>query len=127
MEGFSFSFFFVGGGVNRKTCMTLLNMGAEVDSRDNDLRTPLMWAAKRNQLKCAEILLDFKASTDLQDVGGYSALHVACGHGHNAIVSLLLDRGASLTLVNKEGFACLEIAEKTGSSDVAMAIVKHRR
>ena len=102
-------------------------MGAEVDSRDNNYRTPLMWAAKTNQLKCAEILLDFKASSDLQDVGGDSALNVACGQGHAPVVNLLLDHGTNLTLRNKQGLSCLEIAAKAGSSDVAMAIVKHKR
>ena len=102
-------------------------MGADVDSRDNNHRTPLMWAAKRNQLKCAEILFDFKASPDLQDIGGDSALHVACAQGHAAFVTLLLDRGASLTLCNKQEFACLEVAAKAGSNDAVMAIAKHKR
>ena len=102
-------------------------MGADVDSRDNNRRTPLMWAAKNNQLKCAEILFDFKASPDLQDIGGDAALHVACAQGHAAFVTLLLERGASLTLCNKHGFACLEVAAKAGSDDAAMAIVKHKR
>ena len=102
-------------------------MGAEVDSKDNKFRTPLMWAAKGNHLKCAEVLLNFKASADLQDIGGDSALHVACGQGHPAVVSLLLEHGASSTLSNKQGFACLEIAAKAGSSDAAMALVKHKR
>ena len=107
--------------------MTLLNLGADVDSRDNNHRTPLMWAARRNQLKCAEILFDFKASPDQQDIDGDTALHAACAHGHTAFVTLLFDRGASLTLCNKHGFACLEVAAKVGSSDVAMAIAKHKR
>ena len=102
-------------------------MGADVDSKDNNYRTPLMWVARRNQLKCAEILFDFKASPDLQDIGGDTALHLACAHGHAAFVTLLLDCGASLTLCNKQEFACLEVAAKTGSVDVAMAIAKHKR
>ena len=102
-------------------------MGAEVDSRDNNYRTPLIWSVKGNNLKCAQILLDNKASVDLQDADEDSALHVACGLGHADITSLLLDRGASLTLLNKREHTCLEVAAKAGSSDVAMTIVKHRR
>ena len=107
--------------------MTLLNMGADVDSRDNYHRTPLMWAAKENQRICAQVLLDFKASPDLQDENGDSALHLACFGGHAAFVTLLLDRGVSLTLRNKQEFACLETAAKAGSCDVALAIAKHER
>ena len=102
-------------------------MGAEVDSRDNNYRTPLMWSVKRKNIKCALILLDNKASVDLQDMDGDSAFHVACGQGHADIASLLLDRGASLTLRNKQEHTCLDVAAKAGSSDVAMTIVKHRR
>ena len=112
---------------NRKSCLVLLSMGAEVDSRDNKFRTPLMWASQGNHTKCADVLLDSKASADLQDVGGDTALHVACGQGHPAIVTLLLDHGASSTLRNKQGLACLEVAAKAGSCDAAMAIAKHER
>lgn len=112
---------------HRKSCLALLNMGAEVDNRDNNYRTPLMWAAKTNQLKCVEILLDFKAFTDLQNVADDTALNVACAQGHAAIVNLLLDHGAIPMLQNKQEFSCLEVAAKAGSSDVAMAIVKHKR
>ena len=113
--------------LRRKSCLTLLNMGADVDSRDNKNQTPLMWAAMKNQPKCAEVLLDFKASLDLQDTKGDSALHLACFGGHAAIVTLLMDRGASLTLRNKEELTCIEIAAKAGSFDVAMVIVNHER
>ena len=111
----------------RKTCETLLKLGAEVDSRDNNSRTALMWSVKRNHLQCAQILLDFKATIDLQDTNGDSALHMACGLSHATIMRLLLDRGASLTLRNKRKYSCLEIAAKAGSSDAAMAIAKHKR
>ena len=86
-----------------------------------------MWSVQKNNLQCAKILLDFKASVDFRDTEGDSALHVACGQGHAAIVRLLLDCGASLMLCNKGGNGCLEIAAKGGSSDVAMTIVKHKR
>lgn len=102
-------------------------MGAEVDSRDNNSQTALMWSVKRNHLQCVQILLDFKASIDLQDTNGDSALHMACGLSHATVLSLLLDRGASLTLRNKREYACLEIARKAGSSDAAMVIAKHKR
>jgi len=86
-----------------------------------------MWSVKRNHLQCAQILLDFKATIDLQDTNGDSALHMACGLSHATIMRLLLDRGASLTLRNKRKYSCLEIAAKAGSSDAAMAIAKHKR
>ena len=86
-----------------------------------------MWSVRNNNLQCVKTLLDFKASLDLQDTDGDSALHVACGQGHAAIVRLLLDCGANMLLCNKGGKCCLEIAAKTGSSDVAMTIVKHKR
>ena len=86
-----------------------------------------MWSVQKNNLQCAKILLDCKASVDLQDTDGDSALHVACGQGHAAIVRLLLDRGANLMLCNKNGNGWLEIAVKAGSSEVALTIVKHKR
>jgi len=121
-EAFYFIFF-----LRRKGCETLLKFGAEVDSKDNNSRTALMWSVQKNNLECARLLLDYKASVDLQDTDGDCALHAACGQGHVAMVRLLLDSGASLMLCNKRGNGCLEIAAKAGSSDVALAIVKHKR
>ena len=86
-----------------------------------------MLAANNNQFKCVEVLLEFKASPNLQDTHGNSALLLACAQGHGAIVNLLMDHGASLTLNNNQDFDCLELAAKAGSCDVVMAIVNHKR
>ena len=102
-------------------------MGAEINCRDNNFQTPLMLSVKGNHAKCAELLLDHKASADLWDNDGDSALHMACGQGRGAIVELLLDRGASVVLLNNRDHACLETAAKAGSCEVAMVFVKHKR
>ena len=58
---------------------------------------------------------------------GDSALHIACSQGHVNIVNMLLDNGASLAICNTHGLTCLEVAVRTGNSEVAMALVKHPR
>ena len=49
---------------------------------------------------------------------GETALHGAAGRGANAIVQLLVDRGACLNATNDKGYTPLAIAEGAGSGIV---------
>ena len=68
-----------------------------------------------------------QASPDDVNSEGDTALHIACKQGHIGIVNLLMENGASLTVCNTQGLTCLEVAVRTGNSDVAMAMVKNSR
>ena len=51
-----------------------------VNRRDEDGRSPLLiCTATKGQgaLECMETLLEYKAEVDLQDKGGFTALHLA--------------------------------------------------
>lgn len=52
---------------NGKTIALLLSHGADVNATDNNDGTPLMIAAKRNQVEGTECLLQQKAKTSLVD------------------------------------------------------------
>ena len=107
--------------------MTLLSMGADVDGKDFNQCTPLIFAARMGNRKCAEILLDREASLDHQDIDGDTALHKAARYGHVVILNLLLDRGAKMSITNYTDHAFIESAIAVGGSDIAMATVKHNR
>ena len=68
-----------------------------------------------------------QASPDDVNSEGDTALHIACKQGHIGIVNLLMENRASLTVCNTQGLTCLEVAVRTGKSDVAMAMVKNSR
>ncbi len=75
----------------------LIRAGADVNARDNDGWTALMWASWSGLTKIAAALADHKADVNVLDRQGNSALTVAAMRGNAAIVKLLLEKGAKAT------------------------------
>ena len=51
-----------------------------------------------------KVLLDYKADTNLCNKYGTSALHVASGNGHAAVIELLLARSAQINVIESLPF-----------------------
>ena len=87
-----------------------------VDDRDYRGRTPLHAAVESQQIEVAQFLLIQGANIDATCVGdGKTALHMACslltGDGiNNAVVLMLLERGAKHDAVCEKGFTALHYA-----------------
>ena len=54
----------------RKTALTLLRQGADVNKGSSNGVTPLMWAASEGNSVCVELLLSWGARTDLRATAG---------------------------------------------------------
>ncbi|KAI9489635.1 hypothetical protein BDB00DRAFT_842351 [Zychaea mexicana] len=67
----------------------------DIDARDEDGTTPLIYAACFGKMDIAQALLEAGAKTDVQDSYGWSALMWATNNSHEAIVKVLLESGAS--------------------------------
>jgi hypothetical protein len=84
-------------GLNRAVEMLLHDQDStsialmhEINSRDNDGRTPLLWAAARGHEAVVRLLLDTgKADIDSKDRAGLTPLWWAAARGHEAIVKVL--------------------------------------
>ncbi|NCG57103.1 MAG: hypothetical protein GWP35_09400 [Proteobacteria bacterium] len=76
----------------------LLEKGAEVNARDTDGFTPLMWAARSSTPEIVQLLLEKGADVNARTTGGFTPLMVAAGNskGKSAeIKQLLIDAGAT--------------------------------
>ena len=111
----------------RKSCVILLEMGADINSPDIVGWTPLLWAAKAGNLGVAELLLERGVLTDHVDIDGNAALHVAAHFNQVETTRILMNYGASLLLLNKRGMTCLDVAMEAQNNEVVMVIVKHQR
>jgi ankyrin repeat-rich membrane spanning protein len=81
---------------------SLLENGANVNERNNDNETALIWASQKNNKDVIEILLEYKPKLDLIDKNGWSALKVACrNHQTKDIVELLVDTGANINQISE--------------------------
>jgi ankyrin repeat protein/IS1 family transposase len=94
-----------GGSVSEEdlneTVKYLLDFGADVNTREQLDRTPLMWAIEANHLNIARTLLNRGADVNLRAVcdclhSGWTALMFAARYGRPAFIGPLLDKGADI-------------------------------
>ncbi len=73
----------------------LLNEDADVNAKDKNHKTALMWAAVKGHTDVVKLLLDSGASVHIKTmIGGKTALQYATDKGHTEIIRLLRETGA---------------------------------
>ena len=72
--------------------------------------TPLHYASAKGHLEIAQYLLTNGAIVDALSPGNTTPLMMAVQSGNDALVKLLLDKGADLQVRNSQGFTAIDIA-----------------
>ncbi|XP_019865563.2 protein TANC2-like isoform X2 [Aethina tumida] len=87
----------------------------------------LIAAAGQGHVDIVEYLLDMaEINADLPDtITGETALTIAAANGCHAVCSALINRGASLSVVNKKEMAALHLAVKEGHWAVAERLIQN--
>jgi ankyrin repeat protein len=78
----------------------LINAGADVNARDQDLGTPLAAASYNGNPDAVRLLLDRGAEVDAKDGEGMTPLMNASLNGKAEVVRLLLAKGADVNAVS---------------------------
>jgi uncharacterized protein len=86
-----------------------------VEEPDRDGRTPLMRATINTRLDTMRLLLDSGANPDIQDKGGWSALHFAAQEQSAEAIELLVSHGATV-----------DIADSHGNTPLSRAVFNYR-
>ena len=96
-----------GGGGRIEKVETLLNDGStptNITGKDRRHGTALHMASLKGQREIVELLLNDGALLEAKTPKlSATALIFACGGGHDGIVKLLLDRGADIHTIYKNG------------------------
>eukprot|EP00928_Gymnodinium_smaydae_P037787 TRINITY_DN26188_c0_g8_i1.p1 TRINITY_DN26188_c0_g8~~TRINITY_DN26188_c0_g8_i1.p1 ORF type:complete len:543 (+),score=80.12 TRINITY_DN26188_c0_g8_i1:138-1766(+) len=87
---------------------------AGVDDSTKLLQLQLFCASAEGQVDAVLRALESRASVNLHDYGGQSALHVAAGHGHDQVVELLLEQRSAVTAADHAGLTPLVLAQQGG-------------
>ncbi|MEO6186376.1 MAG: ankyrin repeat domain-containing protein [Steroidobacteraceae bacterium] len=95
----------------------------DVNRREADGTTALMWAVRRNDLASARALLRAGARVDDVNVNAVSALQIACSNGSEALMRLLLDAGASIEKRDGAGETPLMSAVRSGEVQAVRLLV----
>jgi len=94
-----------------------------VNQREPDGTTALMWTVRSDDLAGARSLLRKGARVDDANVNGVTALHLACANANTAMVQLLLESGADIEKRDGAGETPLMTAVRSGDVSVVRALL----
>ncbi len=110
---------------NRDSVRAMLKDGADVNTAQADGMTALHWAATKNDVDLAKLLLvagaNLKAATR---IGGYTPLLIASRSGHADMVTALLAAGSDPNAATANGATPLMFAAQAGSVPTVNALLK---
>lgn len=104
----------------------LLDEGADVDTPNQHRSTPLLYAAKKNQLDVAAMLIERGARVGLCNDSKTTALHCAASSGHLAMCQLLVAKGADLRAEDEDSDTPLCVATEGGWQEVIAFLTQVR-
>ncbi|KAJ3079873.1 hypothetical protein HDU99_009899, partial [Rhizoclosmatium hyalinum] len=108
----------------------IMERGFDIKTVDGSKMSPLLLAAKYGRDENVKIILEATGgNTQAADStflpSGYTALHFAAGLGHVNVVQTLLDAGATLDLIDKNGkLTPLMHACRTGQTEVVNLLLE---
>ena len=85
-----------------------------VDARDEKGNAPLILASSKRKWEMSATLLNRGALVNIQNIFGWTTLHVATFNGCVKVFTLLLENNACVNEQNKDGASLLSIAEQEG-------------
>ncbi|XP_004073988.1 histone-lysine N-methyltransferase EHMT2 [Oryzias latipes] len=102
----------------------LVQNGACVYHVEDDGYTGLHHAAKLGNLEIVNMLLETgQVDINAQDNGGWTPIIWAAEHKHVEVIKALLNRGADVSITDKEMNVCLHWAAYAGSVDIAEMVL----
>ena len=100
--------------LDRHALHALLGSSGDLNAAQMDGMTALHWAARHDDTKIAELLLQAGADASVSNRYGVTPLTLACINGNGPLVELLLDAGADPNTVLPGGETALMTAARTG-------------
>ena len=113
--------FFAAGGRRREVIQAIARAGANLNAKDSEGRTALIWAAIGSYADSVTALIEVGADLDAKDADGNTALMVAKDRKFEKLVNLLRSAGASEEGI--EDIALLQAA-KQGNIEEVQSLIK---
>ena len=110
---------------NLQTIQALIDHGADVNAVNNKGQTALSFACCDGYEACVKILLDTGADPTITDKYGESCLHAAVsGHCSTETIQKIIDHGAHVNAVNKDGATPLLLACFTAQAETVRFLLE---
>ncbi len=98
-----------------KMLSRILDRGQNIDTKDTDGWTALMYASEAGRMDIMKLLLNNGAKLEVRDKAGNTALNFASREGNTEALKLLVDRGANIHSKNDNGLDPLMGSASVGS------------
>ena len=109
-----------------ETVRSLLREGADVNAAQGDGMTALHWAAVRNDVAMARLVLYAGANVaSTTRLGGYTPLHLASREGLGDAVGALLEAGSKPNGFTTTGVSAIHLAAQAGRPHAIRALLEH--
>ncbi|XP_019858350.1 PREDICTED: uncharacterized protein LOC109586592, partial [Amphimedon queenslandica] len=97
----------------------LLGIGSDLNIRNSNGLTLLMFASRNGQYKVVKLLLSEDVDIDIQDNDGKTALMLASSNGHHEVAELLLSKDPDINIQDNDGGTALLYVSLNGHHQVA--------
>ena len=112
-------------GMNPDLIDEILDMGADIELSDGQMRSPLFIACLADNTVAAQKLLRRGALVDIYDVTRETCpIFCACFNGNFSLTVGLVERGASLTCTDMDGNTCLHVAVENGDARIVKYLLE---
>jgi ankyrin repeat protein len=111
---------------DRAAIRTLLSEHVDVNAPQVDGTTALHWAAHRDDVETAALLIGAGANVKAVNRYGVTPLSLACTNGSEAMIELLLDAGADPNSTLPGGETALMTAARTGKVAAVRALLSRK-
>jgi ankyrin repeat protein len=106
-----------------KKAKFLIKTGADVNAKDEDGGTALMWTAQKGYTEIVKALFEAGANINAKKNDGATALMAAAFVGHTEIVKALIEAGADVNVKSKSGWSALMDAAWKGHTEIAKVLI----
>lgn len=106
----------------------MIDIGADINWRNNDGETPLLAACKRGHTETISILLALGADPNICGNDSLAPIHVCAKRGDGSSMDVLLDSASTVTAAKtKNGQSALDIAKEKGYEQIYSRLMRQRR
>jgi ankyrin repeat protein len=102
-----------------------LEKGANVNTKDDFDRTPLIFAANLGHADCVKILLENGAEVNCQCFRKCSPLMWSAINGHTQVVRMLIEKGADPNIQDFDGWTALMKAVYNGNVEIVQILINN--